>query len=103
VAFAAQEEGRLCEDGLTGQKRRPKKLPLLTSPGMMDVFETAGAEYGVRIGSSTNSSKWPPEFPRKDAFPANSCSVPKLATLPRAHSESVESEWHSRGSDRKAI
>jgi len=38
---------------------------------------------GVRIGSSTNSSKWPPEFPGKDAFPANSCSVWKLATLPR--------------------
>jgi hypothetical protein len=37
---------------------------------------------GVRIGSSTNSSKWPREVPRNDVFPANSCSVPKLATLP---------------------
>ena len=37
---------------------------------------------GVRISSSTNSSKWPPKVPGNDVFSANSCSVPKLATLP---------------------
>jgi hypothetical protein len=39
--------------------------------------------FGVRISSSTNSSKWPPKIPRNDVFSANSCSVPKLATLPQ--------------------
>src|ERR1700682_1243999 len=36
----------------------------------------------VRIGSSTNSSTWPPKVPGNDVFSSNSCSVPKLATLP---------------------
>jgi uncharacterized protein (TIGR03437 family) len=40
--------------------------------------------FGVRISSSTNSSKWPPKIPRNDVFSVNSCSVPKLATLPFA-------------------
>jgi transposase-like protein len=42
----------------------------------------AGLASSVRIGSSTNSSKWPPDLPGNDAFSANSCSAPKLATLP---------------------
>src|SRR5580704_2137666 len=37
--------------------------------------------FSVRIGSSTNSSKWQPNVPGNDVFPSNSCSVPKLATL----------------------
>src|SRR5437764_32079 len=36
----------------------------------------------VRIGSSTNSSMWPPKAAGNDVFSSNSCSVPKLATLP---------------------
>ena len=38
---------------------------------------------GVRIGSSTNSSKWLPKVPGNDALSLNPCSNPKLATLPR--------------------
>jgi hypothetical protein len=34
---------------------------------------------GVRISSSTNSSKWPPKVPRNDVFSTNSCSVPNTA------------------------
>jgi hypothetical protein len=36
----------------------------------------------VRIGSSTNSSMWQSKAPGNDVFSSNSCSVPKLATLP---------------------
>jgi hypothetical protein len=36
---------------------------------------------GVRIGSSTNSSKWLTKVPRNDAFSLNHFSTPKPATL----------------------
>ena len=43
----------------------------------------------ARIGSSTNSSKWPPKVPGNDVFSSNSCSFPKLATLPVARSIAI--------------
>ncbi len=50
----------------------------------------------VRISSSTNSSMWPPKVPGNDVFSSNSCSVPKLATLPEGAPRSRHSSCSAR-------